>query len=106
MKYETFWVRVKCKNYLSKKDKRMVRSITCKHRSKRKVHIQQNPSEVSEGLYELGIDSPNGARPQARRFTAIARRRSRNSTRTPNHHSRGFHPCMNIFVFKYLSLYH
>ncbi len=24
MKYETFWVRVKCKNYLSKKDKRMV----------------------------------------------------------------------------------
>lgn len=88
-----------------KKDKRTVNPLPT-NIARSKVYIQQNPSEVPEGLYELGIDSPNGARPQARRFTAIARRRSRNSTRNPNHHSRGFHPYMNIFVFKYLSLYH
>lgn len=33
------------------------------HHSKAKIHIQQNPSEASEGECELGIESPNGARP-------------------------------------------
>ena len=28
-----------------------------------KVHIQDAPSEESEGASELGVDSPNGARP-------------------------------------------
>lgn len=39
-----------------KKDKRMVKSITYEHRPK-KVHIQQNPSEVSEGSNELAIEA-------------------------------------------------
>ena len=38
-------------------DKRMVKSFTSEHRPKRKVHIQQNPSEVSEGSNELAIEA-------------------------------------------------
>lgn len=41
----------------AKEDKRTVKSFTCEHRPKRKVHIQQNPSEVSEGSFELAIEA-------------------------------------------------
>ena len=37
-------------------DKRTVKSFTCEHRPKRKVHIQQDPSEVSEGSVKI-LDS-------------------------------------------------
>lgn len=41
----------------AKEDKRTVKSFTCEHRPKRKVHIQQNPSEVSEESFELAIEA-------------------------------------------------
>ncbi|MDE7413941.1 MAG: hypothetical protein K2N05_09180 [Muribaculaceae bacterium] len=40
-----------------KEEKRTVKSFICEHRPKRKVHIQQDPSEVSEGSNELAIEA-------------------------------------------------
>lgn len=67
----------------AKEDKRTVKSFTCEHRPKRKVHIQQNPSEVSEGSFELAIEAI-WSRPQAR-FTK-AWRRCRNTIKQLHAH--------------------